>query len=112
MKMAKSKFPSGGEAPSAEPYIPKGSLTLPILRDAVQACKGCAIYKCGTRAVMGEGAFGGVMFVGEQPGDVEEQQGRPFVGPAGKMLDKALAKAGIDRSQTFVTNAVKHFKFS
>jgi DNA polymerase len=61
---------------------------------------------------MGEGAPGGIMLVGEQPGDIEEQRGRPFVGPAGQLLDRALAQAGIDRSRTFVTNAVKHFKFS
>jgi DNA polymerase len=111
--MGKSKFPSGGEAPSAETYIPKGRVTLPILRGAVQGCRGCAIYKCGTRAVLGEGSVrpGGIMLVGEQPGDVEERMGRPFVGAAGKILDKALAEAGIDRARTYVTNAVKHFKF-
>jgi DNA polymerase len=111
--MRQSKFPSGGEAPSAEAYIPTGRVTLPVLQEAVLGCRGCAIFKCGTRAVLGEGAVGpgAIMLVGEQPGDVEERMGRPFVGPAGKILDKALAQAGIDRTRTYVTNAVKHFKF-
>src|ERR1043165_1811413 len=112
-EMGRSKFPSGGDAPSAEAYVPKGRLSLPVLQRAVVGCRGCAIYKCGTRAVLGEGAVGvgAIMFVGEQPGDVEERMGRPFVGPAGKILDRALAEAGIDRARTYVTNAVKHFKF-
>ncbi|HYE61706.1 MAG TPA: UdgX family uracil-DNA binding protein [Phycisphaerales bacterium] len=107
------EFPSGGEAPSAEAYIPARAVSLNVLRKAVLVCRGCGIWKCGTRAVFGEGneRAGGVMFVGEQPGDVEEREGRPFVGPAGRMLDKAMQEAGIDRSKVYVTNAVKHFKF-
>jgi uracil-DNA glycosylase len=108
-----SLYPAGGEAPSAEAYIPPRPVSLKVLRQAVQRCRACGIWKCGTRAVFGEGNErpGGIMFVGEQPGDTEEKEGHPFVGPAGKLLDRALMDAGIDRSQTYVTNAVKHFKF-
>jgi len=108
-----SPFPSGGEAPSAEAYIPARAVSLRVLRAAVQGCRGCGIWRCGTRAVFGEGNErpGGILFVGEQPGDVEEREGHPFVGPAGQLLDRALVDAGIDRAQTYVTNAVKHFKF-
>ena len=75
-------------------------------------CTRCALYKCGTQTVFGEGPLNAkILFVGEQPGDQEDLAGRPFVGPAGQLFDKALKKAGIDRSQTYVTNAVKHFKF-
>jgi DNA polymerase len=87
--------------------------TIAKLRDAAANCRACDLWKTGTQTVFGEG--GGVklrvMFVGEQPGDQEDIQGRPFVGPAGKLLDKALAEAGIDRKQVYVTNAVKHFKW-
>jgi len=75
-------------------------------------CTRCDLYKCATQTVFGEGALDGrILFVGEQPGDQEDLAGRPFVGPAGQMFDKALAEAGIDRGRTYVTNAVKHFKF-
>jgi DNA polymerase len=75
------------------------------------ACTRCPLYSVGTQTVFGEGpAPARVMLVGEQPGDQEDLQGRPFVGPAGRMLDKALIEAGIDRSEVYVTNAVKHFK--
>ncbi|HYE02254.1 MAG TPA: UdgX family uracil-DNA binding protein, partial [Phycisphaerales bacterium] len=111
-------YPSGGLAPSAEAYLPEGRVSLPVLRRAVLRCKGCGIYRCGTRAVFGEGPpevesgrAAAIMLVGEQPGDHEERQGRPFVGPAGKLLDRALVEAGIDRKRVYVTNAVKHFKF-
>ena len=77
-----------------------------------KACTRCHLYKCGTQTVFGEGPLDArIMFVGEQPGDQEDLEGRPFVGPAGRMFDKALAEAGVDRAQTYVTNAVKHFKF-
>ena len=90
--------------------FPGPSLT--ELRDAVQSCTACDLYKDATQAVFGEGAPGAEVFlVGEQPGDKEDLAGRPFVGPAGRLLDDALAEAGIDRSQTYVTNAVKHFKW-
>ena len=75
-------------------------------------CKACDLWKTGTQVVFGEGSAGAkAMFVGEQPGDQEDKAGRPFVGPAGKLFDKALADAGIDREQVYVTNVVKHFKW-
>jgi DNA polymerase len=86
--------------------------TLPALREAENACRRCPLYRDATQAVPGEGpGHAKVMFVGEQPGDKEDLAGKPFVGPAGRVLDQALADAGIPRDETFVTNAVKHFKF-
>ena len=86
--------------------------SLKALRAAEQECTRCPLYKHATQAVPGEGpARVRIMLVGEQPGDQEDKQGRPFVGPAGGVLAKALADAGIDRKDVFVTNAVKHFKF-
>jgi DNA polymerase len=83
------------------------------LRQRASGCTACDLHKCGTQVVFGEGAEGaGVMLVGEQPGDVEDREGRPFVGPAGRVLDRGLADAGISRSQAYVTNAVKHFKWT
>jgi DNA polymerase len=96
---------------TAAEYLPE-HLGLPALRDAVQGCRGCPLYADATQAVFGEGAtHADVMLVGEQPGDKEDLAGRPFVGPAGRLLDEALAEAGIDRSRAYVTNAVKHFKW-
>lgn len=96
---------------SAADFLPERK-TLPNLREAVQRCQGCDLWKRATQAVFGEGKPGAeVMLVGEQPGDQEDFQGRPFVGPAGKLLDKALAIAGIDRDDVYVTNVVKHFKW-
>jgi uracil-DNA glycosylase family protein len=96
---------------SAGDFLPE-RLTLPALREAAAGCKGCHLWQVGTRTVFGEGAEKAeVMFVGEQPGDQEDRAGRPFVGPAGRLLDEALVEAGIDRSRTYVTNAVKHFKW-
>jgi DNA polymerase len=96
---------------SAVDYLPERK-ALPALREAVQGCRGCDLYKNATQAVFGEGAGRAeVLFVGEQPGDKEDIAGRPFVGPAGQLFDKALEEAGIDRTQTYVTNAVKHFKW-
>src|SRR5882762_919241 len=96
---------------SAEEFFPE-KLSLPSLRDAAAGCKACDLWKLGTQTVFGEGRRGAiVMFVGEQPGNEEDLTGKPFVGPAGRLLDEALAKAGIDRSQTYVTNVVKHFKW-
>lgn len=98
-------------AESAADFIPENP-TMPRLRKAAAGCRGCDLYERGTQTVFGEGAGGALlMLVGEQPGDQEDLQGRPFVGPAGKLLDRALADAGIDRSGTYVTNAVKHFKW-
>jgi len=86
--------------------------TLKALREAEDACRRCPLYRDATRAVPGEGPRRArVMLVGEQPGDKEDLAGKPFVGPAGKLLDRALADAGIPRGETFITNAVKHFKF-
>ena len=88
------------------------SLTLPALQEAAKACKACDLWKLGTQTVFGEGrAPARVMFVGEQPGDSEDRAGRPFVGPAGRLLDEVLAEIGIDRSDVYVTNVVKHFKW-
>jgi uracil-DNA glycosylase family protein len=96
---------------TAAPLIPPNP-TIPKLRDAAANCRACDLWKRGTQTVFGEGsAKARVMLVGEQPGDQEDIQGRPFVGPAGKILDKALAEAGIDREDVYVTNAVKHFKW-
>jgi DNA polymerase len=99
------------EYPSAEAFMPE-KITLPALKEAAATCKGCPLYKLGTQTVFGEGPVGAkVMFVGEQPGDQEDRAGKPFVGPAGQMLDKALEEVGIDRREVYVTNAVKHFKW-
>ena len=86
--------------------------TLPKVRDVARECKACDLYKTGTQTVFGEGpSRAELMFVGEQPGDAEDIAGHPFVGPAGKLLDRALEQAGIDRSLVYVTNVVKHFKW-
>jgi len=86
--------------------------TIAKLRAAAANCKACDLWKFGTQTVFGEGSSKArVMLVGEQPGDQEDIQGHPFVGPAGKILDKALEEAGIDRKEVYVTNAVKHFKW-
>jgi uracil-DNA glycosylase len=83
-----------------------------LRRDAAD-CQACPLWQTGTQTVFGEGAANAqVVFVGEQPGDQEDKQGRPFVGPAGRVLDEGLELAGIDRSTTYVTNAVKHFKWT
>jgi uracil-DNA glycosylase len=112
MKTAVSAAPCGGVAGtgSAADFVPERP-TLPKLRAAAPGCRGCDLWSCG-RVVFGEGPRSAtVMFVGEQPGDQEEQAGHPFVGPAGKLLDTALEEAGIDRKRVYVTNAVKHFKY-
>jgi uracil-DNA glycosylase len=86
--------------------------TLSTLREAAAGCKGCELWKRGTQTVFGVGSsHARVFMVGEQPGDKEDLQGRPFVGPAGAVLDKALQAAGIDRNDVYVTNIVKHFKW-
>src|ERR671929_408185 len=95
---------------SAADFIPPRP-TLAKLREAAAECRGCDLWAVGTQTVFGEGPRNAaVMFVGEQPGDEEDKAGKPFVGPAGRVLDRALAEAGIDRSRVYVTNAVKHFK--
>ena len=96
---------------SAAEFIPK-STSLKVLAEAAQTCRGCALYCNATQAVFGEGPKDAtVMLVGEQPGDQEDRAGKPFVGPAGQLLDAALEEAGVPRSETYVTNAVKHFKW-
>lgn len=86
--------------------------TLAQLRERARACRGCELWANATQTVFGEGpADAAILFVGEQPGDQEDLRGRPFVGPAGQLFDRALLEAGIDREQVYVTNAVKHFKF-
>jgi DNA polymerase len=104
--MPKTRYPTAAE------FIPPKP-TLPRLRDAAEGCRGCDLYEGATQTVFGEGLKKSkVMFVGEQPGDREDREGRPFVGPAGRMFDKALVEAGIDRSEVYVTNVVKHFKYT
>jgi DNA polymerase len=96
---------------SAAEYLPEKP-TLSSLREAATGCRGCHLWERATQTVFGEGsARAAVMLVGEQPGDQEDKAGRPFVGPAGRLLDQALEEAGIDRSLAYVTNAVKHFKW-
>jgi DNA polymerase len=92
---------------------PPSGADLDGLRSAAATCTACELYENATQTVFGEGSTSArVMLVGEQPGDREDREGRPFVGPAGRLLDQALDAAGIDRSQTYVTNAVKHFRFT
>jgi DNA polymerase len=97
--------------PSASDRLPDRP-TLPRVRAAAKDCRACDLWKRGTQTVFGEGpARAKLMLVGEQPGDQEDLSGHPFVGPAGKLLDRALADAGIDRADVYVTNVVKHFKW-
>jgi len=97
---------------SAAAFLPKVR-TIPNLKHASELCKGCDLYLRATQTVFGEGTKNAkVMLVGEQPGDKEDLDGRPFVGPAGRILDEALTAAGIDRSEVYVTNAVKHFSWT
>ena len=97
---------------SAEDLIPKNP-TLTTLQKNAADCKACDLWENATQTVFGEGKRRAkIMFVGEQPGNEEDFEGKPFVGPAGRLLDEALEKAGIDRAQTYVTNVVKHFKWA
>jgi uracil-DNA glycosylase family protein len=94
---------------TAEPYLPNSDRLSDLVRAAAD-CRGCELYQNATQTVFGRGsADARMMLVGEQPGDVEDQRGEPFVGPAGKLLDKAVAEAGIEPDRTYLTNAVKHF---
>ena len=96
----------------ARPARPPDTASLGALREAARHCTACHLYKRATQTVFGEGPKGAtMMLVGEQPGDYEDVTGKPFVGPAGKIMDRALEEAGIDRSKVYVTNAVKHFKW-
>ena len=97
--------------PSADPFVPETN-SLTALREAAAGCRGCGLFEHATQTVFGEGPRRAhLMMVGEMPGDREDRAGHVFVGPAGKELDKALERVGIDRSRVYVTNAVKHFKF-
>ena len=99
------------ETTSAADFLPP-RLSLNALRDAAAHCEGCDLYRNATQTVFGEGARSAtVMLVGEVPGDQEDLQGKPFVGPAGRLLDEAIADAGLAREDVYVTNAVKHFRF-
>jgi uracil-DNA glycosylase family protein len=106
-----SAVAAGGETESGAAYVPE-SPTLERLREAAAGCKGCHLWEHATQTVFGEGSDSArLMLVGEQPGDQEDLAGKPFVGPAGKLLDRALEEAGIDRADAYVTNVVKHFKW-
>ena len=104
-------MPGKALSPGAGPFVPH-SADLAELHDAAQGCQGCDLYRHATQAVLGEGPPSArIIMVGEQPGDKEDVAGRPFVGPAGALLERALHDAGIDRADVYITNAVKHFKF-
>jgi DNA polymerase len=106
MMVNKKDYPGAGD------FVPDGRAGLPAVARAVQDCHGCDLYERATQAVFGHGnAQARVMLIGEQPGDAEDRAGRPFVGPAGKLLDRALAEAGIAPEITYTTNAVKHFRW-
>ena len=108
-RRAKAAAPGGGDAPTPDDYVPSSTADV---WEAVQGCRRCDLWRNATQGVAGAGpATARLMLVGEQPGDQEDLQGRPFVGPAGQLLDRALAEAGVDRAELYVTNAVKHFKF-
>jgi DNA polymerase len=107
-------LPTSSAAPDADarPFVPERPKTIEALRQAASACRGCHLWRPATQTVFGEGPPGArIVLVGEQPGDREDIEGRPFVGPAGRELDRGLVSAGIDRDEVYVTNAVKHFKF-
>jgi uracil-DNA glycosylase family protein len=109
--MPKKKDPEIPEERSAADFLP-AKKDLDHLREASKTCRGCDLYKDATQTVFGEGAAKArVMLIGEQPGDVEDKEGHPFVGPAGKLLAKAMESAGLDADECYVTNAVKHFKY-
>ena len=110
--MAEQATGPAPERPGAARWVPAGG-GLPALRSASAACRGCELYGPATQTVFSKGsALARVVLVGEQPGDQEDRQGAPFVGPAGRLLDRALADAGIDPADCYVTNAVKHFRFT
>src|SRR4051812_8967827 len=104
-------MPVTGKEKSRPAPVPATS-SLKEVREAARRCTACPLYKTGTQTVFGEGPKSApIMLIGEQPGDYEDLAGKPFVGPAGKIMDRALDEAGIDRKQVYVTNAVKHFKW-
>ena len=104
-------MPGAARFRGAEQFVPDDA-NLSALADAAASCRGCDLYERATQTVFGAGrARARVMLVGEQPGDAEDRQGKPFVGPAGRLLDRALGEAGIGSSSTYFTNAVKHFRW-
>src|SRR5947208_11328460 len=104
-------MPQSVDTGTAAQYLPE-RLALGSLREAAAGCQACPLWRTGTQTVFGEGAARSeLMLVGEQPGDREDREGHPFVGPAGRLLDEALEEAGIDRTRAYVTNVVKHFKW-
>ena len=108
----RAKKPPPEDVPGAQAFLPERH-SLSALRAAVQTCHGCTLYREATQAVFGEGsAHARVVLIGEVPGDSEDLAGKPFVGPAGRLLDEALGVAEIPRTEVYVTNAVKHFKFT
>jgi DNA polymerase len=110
--MAKREMNGVPLGPPATELIPQGRPSLSALRRAAAGCRACDLWAKATQTVFGEGSSKArVMFVGEQPGDREDIEGKPFVGPAGRLLDEALVQAGIDRDDVYVTNAVKHFRW-
>jgi uracil-DNA glycosylase len=97
---------------TAQEFVPEGARKLDELKAAAPSCKGCELYQDATQVVFGRGdAHARVVFVGEQPGDIEDQKGLPFVGPAGHLLRRAVDEAGMDPAHIYITNAVKHFRF-
>jgi uracil-DNA glycosylase len=111
-RSAKDSFHLNHAGEPASPLAPRKA-TIKNLRRQASSCKACDLWKTATQTVFGEGnAKATIMLVGEQPGDQEDRMGKPFVGPAGKLLDEALADAGIDRTRVYVTNVVKHFKWT
>lgn len=110
-RSARAAASEDGKTGTAADYIPPRP-TLPKLRDAAAGCRACHLWTLGTQTVFGEGPRrADVVLVGEQPGDREDVEGHPFVGPSGKLLDESMAEAGIDRAGVYVTNVVKHFKW-
>jgi DNA polymerase len=105
-------MPTTGAPIGAQEWVPPHAQTLDELKSAAAGCRGCELYENATQTVFGRGAaHAKIVFVGEQPGDVEDQQGLPFVGPAGRLLREAVDDAGIDPASVYITNAVKHFRF-
>jgi uracil-DNA glycosylase family protein len=97
---------------SAAPFVPKVVKSIEQLQDAARKCRGCDLYKWATQTVFGDGPPSArIILLGQQPGDAEDREGKPFVGPAGRLLNKALEQAGLSRSDFYVSNVVKHFKF-
>lgn len=105
-------MPAHKDYPGADRFVPDGRASLATVARAARGCQGCDLYERATQTVFGRGAARpAVVLIGEQPGDMEDRAGEPFVGPAGKLLDRALADAGIDPGVTYTTNAVKHFRW-